>query len=497
VSWQLAIPKQLAKRKLPCVIASGLFLLVIFAPGASALEQGVLGDEIHFDTTVPSQYTLPEAVDMALRNFPSIYNATYRLRQAQAGITLAKTAYLPNLNITVQEMRATHNVIAGTVMPQANTSDTIPIQSGTVGENSMSSIWGSNQAANFNWLLYDFGERHANVMLACADTKYAQSNLSLTKLDVAYNAADQYLLAVQAKVTIAAEEAALKRMQASELTVRTLVEQGLRPGVDEARAKYDVSEAKIGLIAAEQQAQLAEVDLAESMGVANQPIEIVPDHLINRPPQRFKPQPTNYDTHPLTLLNVNAENTWAAKVHLLDRTWYPHLWWNSAFWGRGSGAPGESSPNAGGILPQVPNYMVGLQVTFPVMDIFAIKARRKEAVAGEMAEKANVDLALQILEQKDARARIYLAQSRRIADETPIMVEAAKENEVKSLERYKTGLANIVAVAEAERILAKADVEDAIAQIQVWRSILKLGYVQGDLQPFLQLVQAAEGVASK
>jgi hypothetical protein len=35
-------------------------------------------------------------------------------------------------------------------------------------------------------------------------------------------------------------------------------------------------------------------------------------------------------------------------------------------------------------------------------------------------------------------------------------------------------------------------VENSLAQIELWRSILSLSYVQGDLKPFLQLVSIAE-----
>jgi hypothetical protein len=80
-----------------------------------------------------------------------------------------------------------------------------------------------------------------------------------------------------------------------------------------------------------------------------------------------------------------------------------------------------------------------------------------------------------------------------VADETPILVQAAKVREIKVLKRYSIGLANMVAVAQAEKALADAQVEDALAQIEVWRSILSLSYVQGDIRPFLQLVSLAEG----
>ena len=148
---------------------------------------------------------------------------------------------------------------------------------------------------------------------------------------------------------------------------------------------------------------------------------------------------------------------------------------------------------AGGALPQVFNYMVGLSLSFPVMEIFPLKAEKKIALNNELAAKADLDLAMQVLERKDARARILLAQARKVAKETPVMVQAARVREIKVLKRYSAGLTNMVSVAEAERSLAQAQVEDALAQIEVWRSILALAYVQGDLKPFLELVALAEG----
>ena len=51
----------------------------------------------------------------------------------------------------------------------------------------------------------------------------------------------------------------------------------------------------------------------------------------------------------------------------------------------------------------------------------------------------------------------------------------------------------MVALADAEKKLAEAKVENAIAQIDVWHSVLALAYAQGDLRPFLELVDLAEG----
>ncbi len=469
-------------------------VLVLFAgsPLPLAAARDLPGSGPFIAPREPSAgYTLGEAVQTAIRNFPTVKTARFKLRAAQADVTLAKTAYLPNLDLMLQEMVATNNVIAGTILPQ--TIDVIPIQTGQERHGStFRSRFTSNQGANFNWLLYDFGLRRANVEVAKAQTRVEQGDVRLTELDVAYAAADNYLTTVEAEQTIRAAKATLDRMKAAHLVVHTLVNTGLRPGVDAARADYEVSQAKIGLIQAERGAELSRVDLAERMGIAGSPVAVVADPLVRRPPVRYFGQ-SDFDAHPLAILRAAIVRREAAKVHSIDREWYPHIWLNSAMWGRGSGFGGGGNRAAGGVLPQSANFAVGLTASFPVLDVFEIKARKKRAMWMERAEKANFDLAIQILEQKDARARVLLTEAKRIADETPTLVRAARENQIKTLERYKVGLTNIVSVAEAERLLAKAQVEDAIAQVEVWRAILAMGYVQGSLRPFLTLVAAAEG----
>lgn len=54
----------------------------------------------------------------------------------------------------------------------------------------------------------------------------------------------------------------------------------------------------------------------------------------------------------------------------------------------------------------------------------------------------------------------------------------------------------MVSLAQAEKALAEAEVENALAQIDVWRSILALAYVQGDLKPFMEVVDLVEGTSS-
>jgi hypothetical protein len=46
-----------------------------------------------------------------------------------------------------------------------------------------------------------------------------------------------------------------------------------------------------------------------------------------------------------------------------------------------------------------------------------------------------------------------------------------------------------VEVADAERLLLQAEIEDNLARLTVWRSLLGQALAQGDLQPFLELAR--------
>src|SRR5204862_20355 len=86
-----------------------------------------------------------------------------------------------------------------------------------------------------------------------------------------------------------------------------------------------------------------------------------------------------------------------------------------------------------------------------------------------------------------ARAVAVLTGSVRIAQNTPIQLDAARTTEQQATARYRTGLGNISEVAEAQRLLTQAEIDDSLARLGVWRALLGIAAAQGDLTPFLTL----------
>ena len=438
-------------------------------------------------------YKLSASVDTAIRNFPTLRAAQAKINRSSNEVTLAKTAYLPTFDVLAQEMRSTTNNIAGTIFPQPL--NVIPTQTGPANNTStFKSIFSNDFGVNFSWLIYDWGQRHSRVMVARSMVAQSNAGMKLMALDVASTAADSFLTVVETREVIRAQQAIVDRMKAYDLIVHTLVDKGLRPGVDASRADADLAAAKMALIDAESAEELAVVDLAEAMGIAGKIVTVDGAPWIRSPKRDVNARKPPED-HPFVMHHAAIVSTAHSQVIQVQKMYRPRLWFHSGIWARGSGSRVDSTPVAAGILPQNANYIAGFGIDFPFLSYYEIKAKERIAQQSEADEKANYDLAVQKILKKDARAMVLLNKAHRLADETPALVTAAKENELKATERYRVGLSNVLEVAEAQRILQNALVQDAVAQVRIWRALLSVSYANGDLKPFMDLVREAEATS--
>ncbi|MBI3665375.1 MAG: TolC family protein, partial [Acidobacteria bacterium] len=147
---------------------------------------------------------------------------------------------------------------------------------------------------------------------------------------------------------------------------------------------------------------------------------------------------------------------------------------------------GTTGGAGAGLAPDVPNWAVGMSVTFPAFDLPSIRSRKQIEVFNERAEKARYEQILQDLKGELEKARAALEGARRVAENTPVQLAAARALEQQAMARYKAGLATVVEVAEAQRLLVEAEIDDSLAGLGVWRGLLALRAVQGDLAPYLQ-----------
>jgi outer membrane protein TolC len=156
-----------------CLRASAAILLVLsFFPSLSSAQT---------DKVLPKVLTLEEALNYALQHYPAVRASLEQVSAARAGVTLARTQYLPQLNGVYQVSRATQNQVDGIWLPTPIT----PSVEGPIGPSSGQSFWGSQAAALFSWEPLDFGLRSARVGQAQSAEEKSRADLALTRLQVA------------------------------------------------------------------------------------------------------------------------------------------------------------------------------------------------------------------------------------------------------------------------------------------------------------------------
>jgi outer membrane protein len=431
-------------------------------------------------------FTLEEAVDYAIKNYPAVRAALERRSAAESGISLAQTSYLPRADALWQNNRASRNNILGLLLPNS----TIPSVTGPVlPTTSGQGAWGTAGGLLFSWEPFDFGRRHAEIEAARGARNIANAESELTRLDVEIGTVNAFLTLLAAERTVQAAQADVERREVLAKSIRVLVDNQLRPGADASRANAELARAKAGLARARQQQEISRAALADILALADGNVEVQEGSLVATLPEA-SPSEKGVTAHPLaTAQQARAQQT-ASELRVLQRSYFPKFNFQSALYGRGSGAntDGTFAGGTNGLGIDRWNWAAGLTVTFPIFDVFSIHDRKAIQAANERGEQARYQQIVLDLNGQLRKAQASLEGARQVAEATPVELAAARDTETQTRARYQAGLATIVEVSEAQSLLVQAEIDDALARLAVWQNAASVAASQGDLQPFLQLV---------
>lgn len=427
--------------------------------------------------------TLKQAVEDSLKNYPSIRVSQEQINAAAAAIRLARTAYLPKVDALAQFNRATRNNVFGLLFPQS----VIPSMSGPViGTNNLGTVWGSAVGGLVTWEPFDFGLRSANVAAANAARAQSEAAAKRTQFDVAVATADAYLTLVAAQETVRAAQAGVERAEVILKTITAEVNAELRPGADRSRAEAERAAARTQLIQAQQALEVSRATLAQFIGRDPSQVAVTTGNLGQLPPEQA-PASLDIAANPFMIEQNAAVDQARAQLHALERTYFPKFYLEGAAYARGTGAEtdGDRLGGLNGLAPNYQNYALGFSVTFPVLDLPALHAREAAQSATIRSQTARSEQIAVDLKAQWNRAVATLNGARRIAANTPVQVSSAQTATKQATARYQAGLGNIDEVAEAQRLLTQAEIDDVLARLTVWRGLLGIATAAGDIEPFV------------
>ena len=311
-----------------------------------------------------SGLTLTQAVENALRNYPSVRVSQEQINAAAAGIQLARTAYLPRVDALAQVNRATRNNVFGLLLPQS----VLPAISGPVlGTNNSepsgaarSECWspGSRSISVCGRRMSRLPpRRERNRRRRCANA-----------VRVGSHAADAYLTLAAAQETVRAAQAGVDRADVVLRTITALVNAQLRPGADASRAEAELAAARTQLIQAQQAVEVARATLSQFVGVEPAQIAVSAPRLLQLPPGAGGPQPSNTggESHAAMEQNAVVEQTGRSSERWNALT-FPRFYLQGSAYARGTGAEtnGDRLGGLNGLAPNVQNYALGFTRDLP------------------------------------------------------------------------------------------------------------------------------------
>ena len=293
---------------------------------------------------------------------------------------------------------------------------------------------------------------------------------------------------------MAALQADVDRRDLLSRAVHTLVDNQLRPGAEASRSDAERAAAQTRLIQAQQSVTLAQITLARVLGVTSWPVAIDATTLVDRLPADARAAAPA--THPLTRSARPPSTSRARKKTAVADGLAACLLSVECVRAR---QRRESERPARRRLSRAwsrPRQLGGRRAGRLSQRLRLHEPARAEGRRGGIStrETALYDEALLTVTSQQQAAAAMVQAARAVAANTPVQLAAARQSEAQARARYQAGLASIVEVADAQSLLAQAEVQDQLARIDVWRALLAQSAAQGTLSPFLSLLNPSAGV---
>jgi outer membrane protein len=462
----------------PLIAALGL----LFATSARAGEPA---------PSLPSPLTLRQSVDYALTHQPAISAQRALQEQAAANVEHSRAGYVQQVDASESAnwAQAAHNP-AGLFVPIPGfPSPEGPQNTGSFGPGAWNGATSVFMSEDVIALIRQMSVVDSNL----AELSQQSAATDEQSLLVAFGAAQSFMNQVSAAEIVKAALAGVTRAQAFEIAVKGLVDSGLRPGADLARADAELALARNQQITAERDQQAGWAALAQALGafdISQAPVE--GSDILSAPPKAELPVgPSRVD--PLVREATAAIKSTQYSERAAKLEYLPRVSVVAGVFGRGSGFGfGGSSVSPGsGTLPNNFNLAAGVVLTVPLEQILTAHADVDIQHANEKYAQARYrQTALQLRTQFESAIAIF-ESARRVAANTPIELAAARASQRQTTAQYQPGLASALDVATANSLLTQAEVDDALARVNVWQALLLVWRAAGDLNPFLSADQLA------
>ena len=445
------------------------------APPVDAARASASAGSAASDVAVPAM-TLAEAIAYAKAHAPEVRAAEARLKAQVAQSESVGAEWYPSVGATAQVFGATGNNWTGTFVGQrsfdlprvgatrSNTLDMAPYASTIV-------------AAGLNQPVYEFGRIAAKRAAMDSLVQAEQHRGRQDTLDLLFNVEEAFVAVLTAKALARSADGAVTRARAIRDQAAAKVKAGLVAHGAVARIEADLARAEAQAVRAEGGVRVAQSTLAAAIGSDRVAVDareapatreelpalgLAVERAKARSPRVLR-----------VLAELEAEERRTKAIAAESR---PTVYATASISVRGGGAPNSANTEltGRGILPYVPNYDVGLVLSWPIFD--GVTSGREEAQRAREDLKRTELVVTERLEMAALRrAYLEVETARGALASLDRAITSARESYAQAEAGFAAGMTSNVDVASASLLVIDAESNQAVAAFQLARARAQLG----------------------
>jgi len=423
--------------------------------------------------------TIAEALSYAREHQPAIRAALSKVKAQMETAKVPSGQWLPTVGLTLQGFGMTANNTTGTYV-QPFYMD-IPRIGGTPSRTEstaqLSPYASTFAGAGVLQELFDFGRIGAQRAAADALVDVSKHDADAARLDIDFSVEEAYFSVLAAKSIIKAADEAYGRAKVHRDLAKRGVDSGLRPPIELTRAEADLERFDVGRIRARGGLSVAQAVLAAAVGA--------PDAAIDTSGEAPQPAQMPSLSQAVALAQSRDPRIAAALAQLqaaekrttaIGAELRPDLSVTGTISGRAGGAPATSGagPTGAGWIPDVPNWDVGILLTWPLFD-GTIAARRDAAKSEEQVRHDEIDIMRlqEVAAVNESYVQVQVARAALAGLQNTVI--AAKANYDQADARFRAGIGNAVELADAEAVRTDAEIQLALGQFELARARAAFG----------------------
>jgi outer membrane protein TolC len=434
----------------------------------------------------PKALSVREALSLVQTQQPQLQASKERAAAAGYNTNLARNTLVPDLTVGYQAGYATFNNITGMSYPGLF----LPISGPPVASNTYDLVPGTALTAMLKWSPLTFGQREAAIDKAAAQYKLANAEYNDAVFRQQYAVLNTYLDLVYLNKLLASLRVNTDRTRNELQQSLTLAKEGLRPGIDTIQFQAALAQSEIDLLGTQRTFEAQAVELSRLLASTGAPEDLtLTDTLFAISTPQFSDTALSVTDNPRYRWYKAKKDVSFSSLREVQRSWRPHLdvWAN--VYGRGSGilANGTVSKSDGWRLTH-DNYGAGFQLSFPILQFSQTNLQKKQYRSFLAADEAQLaQVSLDLSKQMETAHRNY-QQNRLIAERIPTVTHAQQLAYQGLQLSYDNGLIDYTRLEQARYNLLQAEIAQAGAYIQAWRSLLDMAVVAGRLSLFTDQV---------